>query len=298
MSAVFPGTRTYVTCERETSQKRDSCHDGRAMTRRFSTSQAEARRTDGFLRLARATAALLFESQRERGVSALHVKSGRKLFAAELAGQRSRTEARRRGVAELVVSVGPDLMDDAPGHAEKLAATASGVAAVRVEMERETATTDRVVDVFSALNDELLAAIDDGIVRLGDDQVRCLALAMLALEHAKEKTGLERARLGAAFVGSGPDDRDRVALSELVASRASYVHLYGLTAPAPAAQMLRRVLASTAAVEVKRIEDNVIAARPSRGASVDANAWFSTITRTIEMMGDVTNATLSYFPYA
>jgi methyl-accepting chemotaxis protein len=256
----------------------------------------EARRADAVLRLARATAALLHESQRERGVSALHVKSGRKLFASELAAQRSRTEARRRGVAALVEAVGPDLMDDAPGHAEKLAATADGVAVVRGEMERQVATPDRVVDVFSALNAELLAAIDDGIARLGDEDVRCLALALLALENAKEKTGLERARLGAAFVGGGPDERDRVALAELVAARATYLHLYGLTAPAPAAQMLRRVLAAPAAVEVKRIEEGVIASRPS--VPIDANAWFSTISRTIESLGDVTTATLSYFPYA
>lgn len=267
-------------------------------TRQMARSQGEIRRADAFLRLARATAALLHESQRERGVSALHVKSGRRLFASELAEQRSRTEARRRGVTAVVEAVGTDLMDDAPGHAEKLAATADGIAVVRGEIERQVATTDRVVDVFSALNAQLLATIDDGIGHLGDEDIRCLGLSLLALEHAKEKTGLERARLGAAFVGGGPDDRDRVALAELVASRATYLHIYGLTAPAPAAQMLRRVLAAPAAIEVKRIEDCVIASRPaSREAAVDANLWFSTISRTIESLGDVTTATLSYFPY-
>jgi hypothetical protein len=253
---------------------------------------------DAFLRLARATAALLHESQRERGVSALHVKSGRKLFASELAAQRSRTEARRRGVAALVESVGADVLEDAPRHAQKLAVTADGVALVRDEIEREAASADRVVDVFSALNAELLAAIDDSITLLGSEEVRCLALATLALEHAKEKTGLERARLGAAFVGGAPDERDRVAVAELVAARATYLHMYGLTAPAPAAQMLRRVLSAPAAVEVKRIEDRVIGARGARVEAVDVNAWFKTISRTIEMLGDVTNATLSYFPFA
>jgi hypothetical protein len=201
-------------------------------------------------------------------------------------------------VAALVDSVGADLLDDAPRHAERLAATADGVAAVRAEIERAAATPDRVVNAFSALNAELLSTIDDGVTHLGEEESRALALATLALEHAKEKTGLERARLGAAFVGGGPDERDRVALAELVASRATYLHVYGLTAPPPAAQMLRRVLAAPSAIEVKRIEERVISARASGGAPVDANAWFSTISRTIEMLGDVSNATLSYFPYA
>src|SRR5258706_458264 len=82
------------------------------------------------------------------------------------------------------------------------------------------ATPRRIVDVFGRLNVELLSTLDAGAERLGEGDVRCLALASLALEHAKEKAGLERARLGAAFVGAGPDDDDRVALAELVASQA------------------------------------------------------------------------------
>jgi hypothetical protein len=266
------------------------------MTPDASVSPAEGRRREAFLQLARVVGALLHESQRERGVSTLHVKSGRRLFAADLAAQRSRTDARARGAKELVASIGPTLFDDAPGALDRLDAATRDVAAVRGEMERSVATPDRVLRAFSVLNAELLAAVDDGASHVSEGEVRCLAFASLALLHAKEKTGVERARLGAAFVGGGLDLSDRLALAELVAARTSYLHLYALTAPTPAAQMLRRVLAAPPAVEVRRIEDCV--STPEARTTIDAATWFSTITRKIEMLGDVADATLSYFPHA
>ncbi len=267
------------------------------MTLDESVSPAEARRREAFLQLARGVGALLHESQRERGVSALHVKSGRRLFAADLAAQRARTDARARGAKELVASIGLTLFDDAPGALDRLGAATRDVVAVRGEMERSVATSDRVLSVFSLLNAELLAAVDDGAAHVSEGEVRCLAFASLALLHAKEKTGVERARLGAAFVTGGLDLQDRVALAELVAARTSYLHMYAMTAPVPVAQMLRRVLAAPPAVEVRRIEDRV-SAPDARATTIDAAAWFSTISRKIEMLGDVADATLSYFPHA
>jgi methyl-accepting chemotaxis protein len=265
-----------------------------------SVSPAEARRREAFLRLARVVGALLHESQRERGVSALHVKSGRRMFAGDLAGQRARTDARARGARALLESIGGTLFADAPAALERLGVATRDVAAVRGEIERSAATPDRVVSAFSTLNAELLAEIDDGASRVSDGEVRGFALASLALQHAKEKTGLERARLGAALLGAGASGGlelgDRLALAELVAARQSYLHLYSMTAPTPAAQMLRRGLASAPAVEVRRLEDRWIGPE-APAAPIDAAAWFSTITRKIEMLGDVADATLSYFPH-
>jgi Nitrate and nitrite sensing len=266
-----------------------------------SVSPAEARRREAFLRLARVVGALLHESQRERGVSALHVKSGRRLFAADLAAQRARTDVRARGAKELVAQIGSTLFDDGPGALDRLGVATRDVVAVRGEIERSAATPDRVLSAFSFLNDELLAEIDDGASHVSEGEGRCLAFASLALLHAKEKTGVERARIGAAFVEVGPAGElslnDRLALAELVAARTSYLHMYAMAAPSPAAQMLRRVLAAPPAVEVRRIEDRLIAPE-ARATTIDAATWFSTITRKIEMLGDVADATLSYFPHA
>jgi hypothetical protein len=260
------------------------------------TSSTETRRGESFLRLARGVGVLLDESQRERGVSALHVKSGRRLFAAELASQCARTDTRLRAVAALVESLGPELLANAAGRLARLTEAGAAIARVRKEIGQGHATTGEVVGAFSEFNGEVLSALDAGSEQLGEGDVRCLALASLALQHAKEKAGVERARLGAAFVGGGPDEGDRLVLAELVAAQASYLHVYGLTAPLPVAQMLRRVLAAPPAVEVRRIEERIFDAS-SHPASVDAGAWFSTMTRKMEMLGDVANATLGYFPY-
>ena len=262
-----------------------------------SLSPGELRRRDAFLRLARGVGALLHETQRERGVSALHVKSGRRMFAKDLAGQRARTDARSRGAAALVETVGPSLLGDVGGALDRIGEATRAVASVRADIERAVATPEGIVDTFSALNAALLAAIDEGAAQVSGGESRGLALAELALLHAKEKTGLERARVGAALVAGAPDAADVLALAELVAAQASYLHVYGLTAPTAAAQLLKRVLAAPPALEVKRLEARFLAsASPLPMAPVDATTWFAAISRKIEMLGDVADATLNYFP--
>jgi hypothetical protein len=181
-------------------------------------------------------------------------------------------------------------------HLDRIAAAGEDVARVRAEIERQGATPDRVVQAFSKLNSELLAAVDHCVDRVDRDDARCLALASLSLLYAKEKTGLERARLGAAFVDGAPEESDRLALAQLVSARATYLHLYSMTAPSPAAQMLRRVLAAPPTLEVRRIEERIIGRSPEPAKAVDAGTWFQTISRTIEMMGDLAEATLGFFP--
>jgi methyl-accepting chemotaxis protein len=250
------------------------------------------------VQILRAVGSFLHEAQRERGVSAVHVKSGRRLFASEIAVQRSRTDVRRRNVAALALFLGPSVLPDTPAHLERIAGLMETVSTVRGEIERRAVTAARVIEAFSALNTELLSAVDAYVTRVTGEDARCLALASLALLHAKEKTGIERARLGTAFVGTGPDEADRLAIAELIAARTSYLHMYAATAPTAAAQMLRRGLAAPPAVEVRRIEDRIFArdAHTHANVAVDAGTWFSTITRKIEMLGDVANLTLSYFP--
>jgi hypothetical protein len=267
------------------------------MTSHEGSTPGAARRTEAFLRLARSVGAFLHESQRERGVSALHVKSGSRLFAAELGAARSRTDARRRAATSLVDELGPDLLADVSGRMDRIAAAGQGVAAVREDIRKGAAAPEEVVRVFSALNAELLGAMDACVAAIGEGEERCLALAALAMLHAKEKTGVERARLGTAFVGGRPDEGDRLALAELMAAQATYLHAYSMAAPMGAAQMLRRVLAAPAALAVRKIEDQVMTPVADAPPSMDAGAWFSTITRKIEMLGDVADATLNYFPH-
>src|SRR3954471_7622534 len=92
----------------------------------------EARRAGEFLALARSIGALLHETQRERGVSALHVQSGRRLFAGELHAQSARSEIRRRAVVSLLEDLGPSsLLPGASGSLARIADSLGDVSDMR-----------------------------------------------------------------------------------------------------------------------------------------------------------------------
>ena len=254
------------------------------------------RRAGEFLALARSIGALLHETQRERGVSAIHVQSGRRLFAGELHAQSARSEARRRAVVSLIEDLGPSLLPGDSGRLERIAGSLGEVSDVRREVASGSGSATKVVDAFSTFNAEVLAAMDVPVASLLDGESHCLALAAIALLHAKEKVGIERARVGMALVGDGPDERDRVALAELLAEQATYLHMYACAAPSTANQMLRRALASRPSLEVRRIEDRLLSTGPR--VNVDVSAWFKTISEKIELLDSVAGVTLDYFPAA
>jgi hypothetical protein len=255
----------------------------------------EARRWDAFLRITRAVGAYLHELQRERGVSALHAESGGRIFTSELASQRPRTDARARAAAAAFESAGASLLADARRAIDRVDAATRAVTGMRSEVGRSGASSRRIVETYSVLNSELLTTIDDVCSRLDLEEARRLALASLALQHAKEKTGLERARLATGFLSGEIALGDRMAIAELVAARTSYLHVYELSAPGPVAQMLRRALAAPPAREVMRIEERLMAMAPEAASGPDgAQKWFALISRIIETLQDVGDATLNY----
>jgi len=139
---------------------------------------------------------------------------------------------------------------------------------------------------------ELLAAIDAFMAASALDTDKSSALACVALLHAKEKTGIERAQLSSAFVADRFTSSQRLAVAALIAAQSSYLHIFSTVAPRPAEQLLRRTLASPEAADVTRME-RVVYGEEEHGFGIDPSSWFASITRKIDMLGDVAKATIS-----
>jgi len=244
-----------------------------------------------FLAITDAIGALLHETQRERGISTLFVGSKGRLFGDEMARQCRRTESRRSLLAEL-------LGEQAPTPAavrrrlERVEALLGGVGSLRAGIRDQVVTVPHLIEVYSTVNAELLAAVDAFMVAGLWDEGRSSALACVALLHAKEKTGIERAQLTKAFLEDHLTDDLRMSLAGLLAAQSSYLHIFSAAAPRAAEQLLRRTLASPVAAEVQRME-SLIFGDDERGFGVDPTAWFTTITRKIDMLGDVASTTIS-----
>jgi hypothetical protein len=261
--------------------------------RTLASAANDTARTDAdppFLSLASAVGALLHETQRERGVSTLFLASRGRLLAAELALQRARVDEQRAALAALAAAR-PEAPASVWHRLDRAQTLLAQLGTARAGVDDRVVTVPQIIASFSAINVELLAALDAFMVTGLGGPARAGALACVALLYAKEKTGIERAQLADVFLEDRFSEGQRLSIAAAIAAQASYLHIFSAAAPRAADQLLRRTLASPEAAEVERMESVVYAAGEA-GFGIDAHAWFAAITRKIDMLGDVTSTVI------
>ena len=243
-----------------------------------------------FLTVTDAVHALLHETQRERGLSTLFVASHGRLPGPELLRQRARVDTQRAVLARVVRDATETPLS--VRHRIDRANTLLGqLGATRAGIDDLVVTAAQEIAFYTNVNAELLGALDAFIVTGVSGPRRSAALACVALLYAKEKAGVERAQLTDAFLEDRFSEGQRLSLAALIASQASYLHIFSAAAPRAADQLLRRTLASPEASEVQRMESVVYGAE-NAGFGVDASTWFAMISRKIDMLGDVSSTVI------
>ena len=144
---------------------------------------------------------------------------------------------------------------------------------------------------YSAANLELLGIGDGALVAFAPGPQHTSALASVVMLYATEKTGIERARLGAAFAARSFSDEDRQTLAALLSARRSYLHIFAATAPRPAEELLERG-AQLDGGERSGARRGADPGRPEDETDLDARGWFNLTSRKIELLDEVGLATL------
>jgi Nitrate and nitrite sensing len=244
-----------------------------------------------FLMLAGGINALVHETQRERGASTLFVASCGKLFGDQLPRQWVRTDQQLAALNELLRAAAEPSPPSVRRRLDRAYALLGQIGRTRAGVEDRVVAVAQVITLYSAINLELLSALDAFLVAGAGGPPCSGALACVALLYAKEKTGIERAQLAETFLNDRFGEGQRLSVAALIAAQTSYLHIFSSAAPRAAEQLLRRTLASPAACEVQRMESVVYAANDA-GFGIDASTWFTMITRKIDMLGDVSSTVI------
>jgi hypothetical protein len=246
---------------------------------------------DLFPKVVSAMAGLLHELQVERGMSAICAASSGRHFRRELARQRERVDAKRDRLVMLRRELAEPLGGTLVRRFEQVDVRLRGVTKSRAALDAGQTSAPEIVATYSAANLELLGIGDGALVAFAPGPQHPSALASVVLLYAKEKTGIERARLGAAFAARSFSDDDRQTLAALLSARRSYLHIFAATAPKPAEELLERSLASTVEADLTRAEELILAGREDE-TDLDARGWFNLTSRKIEQLAEVSAATL------
>jgi hypothetical protein len=250
-------------------------------------------RPDLFPKLMAATAGLLHETQNERGMSAITAASGGRIFRRELPRQRERLDARRERFLSLWREVGEAVGTSLGARFDRVDASLRNLVAGRTGIDEGKTSPGDVIELYTRINAELLGIGDAALVAYASAENRPNALACVVLLYAKEKTGIERARIGAGLAQRAISDDDRRALAALTSARSSYLHVFAATAPRPAEQLLERALASASYAELTRMEDLLLAGRETE-IDVDARGWFNVVSREMDNLGEIGTAALGF----
>ncbi len=246
---------------------------------------------DLFPRLVTAMAALLHEVQVERGMSAICAASSGRHFRRELARQRERANAKRERLTAVRRELAEPMGATLARRFEKVDAQLRAVGKARAALDAGEISAQEIVATYSATNVELLGIGDGALVAFAPGPQHASALASVVLLYATEKTGIERARLGAAFAARSFSDEDRQTLAALLSARRSYLHIFAATAPRAAEELLARALGSTVESDLSRAEELILAGREDE-TDLDARGWFNLTSRKIELLDEVGLATL------
>jgi methyl-accepting chemotaxis protein len=250
--------------------------------------ESTAARAEGrlFPTIATVISALVHETQRERGTSSLYASSEGRLFGPELKQQWRRTDERRAEMMAFRDSNPAGLPRALASRLDRTEEMLGKLVEARNRVEALAVGVPQVIDRYTTVNIELLGIVDELAGRAAMARARFPALAWMALLHAKEKTGVERAQLSSAFAWDHFVDDQHAVISGLIAARHSYLHLFSVAAPQLARELMQRMLKSPVEQAVVDMERVALDHREG-GFGVDPAAWFTLISRKIDAFTEV-----------
>ncbi|GAB4325298.1 MAG: hypothetical protein Kow0010_07660 [Dehalococcoidia bacterium] len=230
--------------------------------------------------------AVLHETQRERGRTALYMGSGGAEGAAELAEQRAVTDAR---LAELNAF----LEDFDPGKYGREFESAvddamqaiAGLSEHRRKVDALSIPTSEALGLYTTFNEFALNATAQ-VARISSDaELSRMVSAFVALSNAKERSGIERAVLSNAFARGQFEPGGFKTFVTLVAAQDAFLNTFQSVATQEQREVFAATVTGTAVSEVDRMRAVAFEryAEEDLGGVV-ATEWFAQMTAKIDLM--------------
>jgi methyl-accepting chemotaxis protein len=271
---------------------------GALMVERALDRREAARETDELallVRLAVTVGDLVHETQKERGASSVFMSSRGTKFVNELQAQRVATDERRIKYLQFVRRTDASWP---PVVAAALRMTDSQL--TEIEARRRQATdlsvpVPEILGYYTELNRRLLESVASIASKSGDAELRAWSTGYFAFLQAKESTGIERAQLSNVFGSDRFAPGQYFTVAALLSAQRTYLQLFAITAPLEVVQLYKQRSEAPAFGEVEAKERVAFGSGPPTAEpahfGVDSGDWFKIMTRKIDLLKEVENAT-------
>ena len=242
------------------------------------------------VQLATKIAALVHETQKERGMTAGFLGSSGKKFSSKLPNQRRLTNEK---IKELTTFLS---MYDLKDISKKIDFTVNqaledtmSLDDIRSQVTNLSIKAPRAIQYYTSMNSKLLNAIIETSKISNSPEITKALVAFGNFLYSKERAGIERA-IGAntlahdKYVGN-----NRIKFNNLIAAQDSFMNNFLLYATKESAEYYQNKLQGEAVNEVNRIRTLLLNANEIGGFNTDAQNWFDTITKKIQLLKKTEN---------
>ena len=234
------------------------------------------------LRFIEAVAALLHETQRERGATSAYLASNGEAFVTELTGIRVMTDNRLTQLLEFDETIA--FTNGVGTHLARTLLRELGV--VRVAVDHCTIDTGAAIDYFDGLNQAFLTAVDALVSEAPTTRLRTILVGHLALMRAKELTGMERAVMARVIGEDQFDHGTNLSVVSLLAAQESLLRIFDQSASDRVRAQMAQLATHPAVEKCTAMEMTVL--RNGVGAfGIKPGDWFLAITQRIDLMRQV-----------
>ena len=232
--------------------------------------------------------ALVHETQKERGATALYLGSKGTTFAAELQAQRASTDQQVTALHALLRTFDAGRysrafqsnLRQATSTLEQLGHTRQAASALKI-------SGGEVIGYYTAMIAALLESIAEIANLSSNATITTQVSAYVNFLQAKERAGIERAVLSNTFAAGafGPDMYKKFVT--LVAEQQAYLHVFASFATAAQYQFYEQTLRHPVVAETERMRTIAFAGPKDNGFGVEASAWFGKQTEKINLLKTV-----------
>jgi len=246
--------------------------------------------------IATKVSALVHESQKERGATAVFIGSGGKKFVNELSTQRRDTDAK---LNELELFIQKHDMDKLPKKfIDKLSSELQNfkdVKSIRSRVDVSSITKKEAISFYTTMHTSFIDTISKLAKFSTNAEIVKGLNAYINFLYSKEKAGIERAVGAVAFTNDVITPQAQIKFTNLISEQDSFIESYYVLVSDKDREFYENTMNSEIVREVQKKRNLLLTARSLGGFNVDANYWFETMTKRISILKNVEDYITSTF---
>jgi|GEM_PF-4884761 len=232
---------------------------------------------------------LVHELQKERGRSAGFIGAKGQKFSSEIQQHRADSD---KALDELKQSIkGAPLSGSLNAKYQTAAAMLEGLGAMRSSISALQKTAPEVIAFYTKLISALLGVCQQTVLATENGELVKKVFAYVALLHAKEFAGLERATLNNSFAANKFSPEFFKLWITVMAGQREYSDIFTTYTSPDLSDMFKRKMESDIAREVDKWRALAFENNDKPSLDGDAGKWFAASTARIDLMKDVEDKT-------